>query len=111
MRLSDLLHSEVLDADGRRVGTVQDVLVAREDPLLSGHVGALRVEGLVVGGAQGIRLGFSRGGARGPWPISALFRRLGRRARFVPWHLVEQHDAGHIRLTAPAGSLTAPPQP
>ena len=109
MRLSDLLHSEVFDADGRRVGKVQDVLVARDGALLSGHVGTLRVEGLVVGGGQGIRLGFARGGALGPWPISAVFRRLEQRARFVPWHLVQHHDGGQIRLNAPVGSLTAPP--
>ena len=111
MRLSDLLHSEVLDADGRRVGTVQDVLVAREEPLLSGHVGTLMVEGLVVGGGQGTRLGFARGGARGPWPVSAVFRRLERRARFVPWDLVEHCGADQIRLRAPADSLIAPPEP
>jgi len=109
MRLSDLLHSEVLDADGRRVGTVQDVLVTREEPLLSGHVGTLRVEGLVVGGGQGIRLGFARGGARGPWPISAVFRRLERRARFVPWDMVDHGDRDHLQLRVRADALDPPP--
>jgi len=109
MRLSDLLHSEVLDADGQRLGAVEDVLVTRREPLLSGHVGNLAVEGLLVGGGQSTRLGFDRGGLQGPWPISALFRRLERRARFVPWNLVDSHDGDTIRLSVPGRALGGPP--
>ena len=98
MRLSDLLHSTVLDAEGRNLGKVNDVLVRRGDPLLGGHVGPLTVEGLLVGGGQGTRLGFERGGTQGPWPLSAIFRRLERRARLVPWEDVASYDEAHIRL-------------
>lgn len=110
MRLSELLHSRVLDAGGRPLGVVQDVLVVEDDPLLSGHTAPLEVEGLVVGGKQGTRLGFERGGAGGPWPISALFRRLERRARYVPWEYVASwhDDELHLRVTAEA--LGPPPK-
>jgi sporulation protein YlmC with PRC-barrel domain len=109
MRLSDLLHSEVLDSDGRHLGRVEDVLVTEDAPLLSGHTPPLKVEGLVVGGSQGTRLGFERGGAQGPWPISALFRRLERRARFVPWTTVASWDGDELRLTVPGDGLEPPP--
>ena len=110
MRLSDLLHSEVLDADGRGLGEVKDVLVTQSDPLLGGHIAPLVVEGLVVGGGQGTRLGFERGGAQGPWPISTIFRRLERRARFVPWGAVVSCDAGKVRLGVTGDNLESPPQ-
>ncbi len=109
MRLSELLHRPVFDVDGRRLGEVQDVLVHQSDPLLSGNYGALIVEGLVVGGRQGTRLGFERGGAAGPWPVSALLRRFERRARFVPWDVVATCEAGEVRLGLSADRLEAPP--
>ena len=110
MRLSDLLDRPVFDVDGRRLGAVQDVLVSEGKPLLSGHPATLVVDGLVVGGRQGTRLGFERGGAEGPWPISALFRRLERRARFVPWDIVATCDNDEVRLGLPADRLEPPPQ-
>ena len=109
MRLSELLDRPVFDVDGRRLGTVQDVLVHQSEPLLSGNYGALTVEGLVVGGHQGTRLGFERGGAEGPWPIAALFRRFERRARFVPWDVVASCDCGEVRLGLSADHLDPPP--
>jgi hypothetical protein len=111
MRLSDLLHREVLDADGRSLGNVEDVLVADDGPLLGGHVATFTVEGLVVGGGGlGIRLGFEWGGAQGPWPISAIFRRLERRARFVPWAAVRLSDPDEpLRLRVSADELGPPP--
>ncbi|MCA1846812.1 MAG: PRC-barrel domain-containing protein [Actinobacteria bacterium] len=109
MRLSDLLHSDVLDADGRDLGRVNDVLVAHDAPLLGGHVGPLKVEGLVVGGKQGTRLGFERGGAQGPWPISALFRHLERHACFVPWEAVASWEQTTIHLDRRADDLGPPP--
>jgi sporulation protein YlmC with PRC-barrel domain len=110
MRLSDLLDRPVFDADGRRLGEVQDVLVSESEPLLSGRAAALVVEGLVVGGHQGTRLGFERGGAEGPGPISALFRRFERRARFVPWDIVASCDDDEVRIGLPADHLEPPPQ-
>jgi hypothetical protein len=110
MRLSDLLHHPVFDADGRRIGLVQDVLATQSEPLLSGHYGALTVDGLVVGGRQGTRLGFERGKAQGPWPVSALFRRFERRGRFVPWDVVASCADGEVRIGLAADRLERPPR-
>jgi sporulation protein YlmC with PRC-barrel domain len=110
MRLSDLLDRPVFDIEGRRLGQVQDVLVSESEPLLSGRPAALIVEGLVVGGHQGTRLGFERGGARGPWPLSAILRRFERRARFVPWDVVAGCEAGEVRIGLSADRLEPPPQ-
>jgi sporulation protein YlmC with PRC-barrel domain len=101
MRLSDLLHSRVTDVDGVDLGGVRDVLVDRD----AGFV----IEGLVVGGYYATRLGFERGAAQGPWPISALFRRLERRARFVPWAAVRTCDRDGVRLSVPSRELSSPP--
>ena len=109
MRLSDLLHSRVVDVDGVDLGQVKDVLVTQEGPQVGGHDAALAVDGLVVGGYYATRLGFERGGAQGPWPISALFRRLERKARFVPWDAVESCDPDIVRLSIPGRGLGSPP--
>ena len=109
MRLSDILHREVVDAEGRNLGEVQDILVSQDGPQRGGHDATMVVEGLVVGGGQGTRLGFERGGAQGPWPLSAIFRRLERRARFVPWDAVTFSDSGPLRVQRSAESFGPPP--
>ena len=101
MRLSDLLHSRVVDVDGVDLGRVKDVLVNRDADFM--------VEGLVVGGYYATRLGFERGGTQGPWPISALFRRLERRARFIPWDAVRSCEDDVIRLAVPGRDFGSPP--
>ncbi len=99
MRLSDLLRCRVIDADGVDLGQVKDVLVNS----------VLAVDGVVVGGFHATRLGFERGGAQGPWPIATLFRRLERKARFVPWEAVESCDHDTLRLVVSGGELGSPP--
>ena len=101
MRLSDLLHSRVIDVDGVDLGRVKDVLVSQD----AGFV----VDGLVVGGYYATRLGFERGGAQGPWPISALFRQLERKARFVPWAAVQSCENDVVRLSVPSREFGSPP--
>ena len=109
MRLSDLLQSRVVDADGVAVGQVKDVLVTQEGPQVGGHDALLAVDGLVVGGYHATRLGFERGGAQGPWLIAALFRRLERKARFVPWDAVASCEGSTLRLSARRQDLDSPP--
>ncbi|MDQ1374192.1 MAG: hypothetical protein QOJ09_1530 [Actinomycetota bacterium] len=102
MRLSDLLHSTVVDADGREVGTVDDVRLVQDGPTVANFDAALRVEGLVVGGgALGLRLGYHRAGVTGPWLLKALFTWLERRARYVPWDDVTswEDDIVHLRTS------------
>ena len=109
MRLSDLLHSHVVDAEGVTLGQVKDVLVTQEGPQVGGHDAVLAVDGLVVGGYQATRLGFERGGAQGPWPMAALFRRLERKARFVPWDTVASWEGDTLRLSVRRQDLGSPP--
>ena len=75
------------------------------DGPLRGSLAALRVDALIVGGdAVAGRLGYLRGGVRGPALLSAVMRRLERRA------------ATYIATTSPTGTSTtadssSPPVP
>ena len=111
-RLSDLLHLEAFDADGRHVGHVHDVRLVQDGPL-QGLVGqAFRVDGLLVGGsAAAVRLGFHRKNVTGPWPLTAIFHRLERRIRYVPWHQVAGWDDEQLHLSCRADELGPLPPP
>jgi sporulation protein YlmC with PRC-barrel domain len=99
MRLSELLHSEVVDETGRSYGSIDDVRLVQDGPLF-GTLAALRVDGVVVGrGALGVRLGFHRTAMRGPWLLNAIFGRLERRARFVPWTQVLSCEDGRVVIS------------
>jgi hypothetical protein len=110
MRLSELLHRRVEDADGRDLGTVEDVLVAQDGPLHGGFDAVYRVEGIVVGkGTLGIRLGFERAQVKGPWALKTLFHALERRARYVEWDQIDSLDGDTIRLSIGHDDLGRPP--
>jgi len=99
MRLSELLGRDVVCADGRAIGKVKDVRLVQDGPYVEGFGHALRVEGILFGrGAIGIRLGMARANVNGPWPMTAVFRRLERRARYVDWNEVTRDVEGPIRL-------------
>ena len=99
MRLSELLGRDVVDADGRAIGKVKDVRLVQDGPYVEGFGHALRVEGILCGrGALGVRLGIARANVKGPWPMTAVFRRLERRARYVDWNDVTRDVEGSIRL-------------
>jgi sporulation protein YlmC with PRC-barrel domain len=106
MRLSDLLHSEVVDADGVALGSVDDVRLVQDGPVQGVFGAALRVEGLLVGrGGLGVRLGFTRVGVKGPKPLKALFGAMERRSRYVRWEQVASADDRVVRLLARAGDV------
>jgi hypothetical protein len=97
--LSDLLHSDVVDVDGQRLGSVDDVRLVQDGPLLDGFGSALRVDGLVTGTAGlAVRLGYHRHRVRGPVLLKAIFAGLERRAHFVPWDEVADWDGSTVRL-------------
>ncbi len=99
MHLSDLLHSKVLDADGAPLGSVDDVRLVQDGPLLLPFGAAFRVEGLMVGHRSvGTRLGYMRRGVRGPWLLRVIFAALERRARYVPWEDVLTWDGSTVRV-------------
>jgi hypothetical protein len=110
LRISDLLHQEVYDAEWRPIGRVQDVRLVQDGPL-QGLVGAaFRVDGLVVGRfALGVRLGFHRGEVKGPWALKWFFGRLERRARYVSWDVVDSWDENGIRASLPVADLPGVP--
>jgi hypothetical protein len=99
MRLSDLLHTRVVDTDGMNIGSVDDVRMVQDGPLLLPFGHAFRVEGLMVGHRNvGTRLGYVRGGVRGPWLVRVIFSALERRACYVDWEDVESWDGTVVRL-------------
>jgi hypothetical protein len=110
MRLSDLLHARVLDADGTDIGSVDDVRMVQDGPLLLPFGAAFRVEGLMVGhGGVRTRLGYVRGGVKGPWLLRRIFSALEHRARYVEWDDVATWDESTVRLTKRRDELDALP--
>jgi hypothetical protein len=105
MNLSDLLRSEVVDTEGRRYGTIEDVHVVQDGPLLLPFGAAFRVDRLIVGTRRvGTRLGYNREGIRGPALLAALFGALERRAHEVPWDAVIEWDGRTVVVRA--GSIS-----
>jgi hypothetical protein len=110
MHLSDLLHSRVIDADGADIGSVDDVRMVQDGPLLLPFGAAFRVEGLMVGHRSiGTRLGYVRGGVKGPRLLRAIFSALERRARYVEWDDVATWDGTTVRITKRRDELDALP--
>jgi hypothetical protein len=110
MHLSDLMRSHVFDADGRDLGRVRDVQLVQDGPLVLPFGASFRVETLVVGGHSfGTRLGYERGGLRGPWLLRVLFRRFERGARYVDWDDVRTWDGTRVHVAKSADELSRQP--
>jgi hypothetical protein len=107
MRLiSELLDSNVIDVDGDVLGSVNDVRLVQDGPLLDGFGAALRIDGLVVGaGSLAVRLGYHRHRVSGPALLKAIFGALERRAKYVPWEHVEAWTGTTVRLDCPSADL------
>ena len=105
MRLSDLLGSEVFEADGTSLGHVRDVRLLADGRDIGAFGPALRVHGLLVGrGSTGARLGLAREQMRGPWLLKVVF---GRRPR----HLVDWTDVASLGVKTIHLTPGASPQP
>ncbi len=100
MRASELLASEVVDATGRRLGPVRDVLVHRDG---FGVVGLVVGDGPFAGIAHA--WGYAEGRAQGPWLLRSLTRRATRNARFIPVEAVADWGPGVIAISADARDL------
>ena len=93
MRISDLLASDVQQADGTRVGRVREVRVVQDGPLVNGLQAAFRVDAVIVGrGSLGVRLGYHADEVRGPWLLKMLFRRTKHRVREISMNDVARWD-------------------
>ena len=105
MRLAEFLDSTVVDADGHRVGPVDDVRLVQDGPRLEGFGAALRVEGLIVGaGSLAVRVGYHRHRVQGPALLKLVFTALERRARYVAWDEVVR-DGRAVVLGGPASAV------
>jgi hypothetical protein len=92
-RLSDLLDAEVRGDDGRSLGPVRDVRLVQDGPVRQGLQASFRVDALVVGGRSfPVRLGYYRGGIRGPLLLRWLFSRLEQRSLIIPMEHVAAWD-------------------
>jgi hypothetical protein len=106
MRMSDLMACDVHTADGQHLGQVRDVRLVMDGPP-RGVLARLRVDAVLVGGsALAGRLGYLRGGVRGPAPLAAIMRRLEGRARTVDARDIEVWDLAAHRLVLAAGAAT-----
>src|SRR6478752_2713356 len=84
VRMSDITSCDVRTPDGRSLGRVRDLVLVMDGPVRGAHA-AMRVDAVLVGGSSvAVRLGYERGGVRGPAPLSTLLRWLERRAHVVP---------------------------
>ena len=104
MRISDVLASRLYDADGHSLGRVRDVRLVMDGPL-RGSLAALRVDSIIVGGdAVAGRLGYLRGGVRGPALLTATLGRLERRAATYIATDIATWDVEHRRLVLAPGA-------
>ena len=95
MLMSDVMGSTVVDAGGKRLGQVTDVRLVQDGPYIEGFGSALRVDALVVGrGGIASRLGYVRGGVRGPLALRLIAGALEGRAKLVSWTDVEMTADG-----------------
>lgn len=104
MRLSELLGRTVLDSADRPAGTVADLVLVQDGPMLGPYGASFRCTGLLVAERAHIRLlGYERD------LRPALFRWLVQRSagavRHVAWEQVESYDAGTVRLSVAAEDL------
>jgi hypothetical protein len=104
MRISDLMDCCVVADDGRDLGRVRDVRLVMDGPL-RGTLSSLRLDAIVIGGdALAGRLGYLRGGVRGPWPLSAIMARLEARALTVKADDIAAWDLEGHRLRLRPGA-------
>jgi sporulation protein YlmC with PRC-barrel domain len=89
MRLSDLLHCEVIDEEQRKIGRVHEVRAVQDGPLQGAFGAALRVEGLIVGrGSVGTRLGLDRKDVKALAVVRLIFEGLRGERLFVRWNRI-----------------------
>jgi hypothetical protein len=95
MLMSDVLGVSVFDPAGQPIGRISDVRLVQDGPYLDGFGNALRVDAVVVGrGGIASRLGYIRGGVRGPWLLKALASALEGRAHVITWTDLQRTEQG-----------------
>jgi sporulation protein YlmC with PRC-barrel domain len=96
MLLAELLDTPVTTAEGDRLGYVIDLRFLLE-PAGRSSMGAARLHGLLVSPRTRTPfLGFERTGARSPWLVAGVLRRLHRGTFLVRW--ADVVEVGSTRL-------------
>lgn len=107
MILSDLLGSNVLTADGERLGVVVDARLAMDGPP-DGMLAAARVYGLVVSPhSHSSFAGYERTGVDAPALIARFLRWRGRGSVLVLWADLASFTDDVVRLR-PGARLYSP---
>jgi hypothetical protein len=110
LRISDLLASDVVGADGRHVGHVHEVRIVQDGPVHLGIAAAMRVDAILVGrGTIGGRLGYYHGQVAGPWVLRVLFRRASRHVMTIPMTAVAEWDDERRVVTLRAAATAGRP--
>ena len=106
MRLSELLARRVVDAEGNGIGTVADVVLVQDGPMLGPHAASFRVAGLiVVERAHSDLLGYER--EVRPAPFRLVVRRRAGDVHNVPWDQVAEVGRDQVRLNVARDRLTS----
>ena len=104
-RISELLGATVTARDGRELGHVNDLRLARGQAV-RGLQAELVVDGLLISDRHsGSMLGYDRRAEQGPWLARAVVRRLHRNARYLPWTAVDEVAWSGRRITVDADQL------
>ena len=106
MKGADLLGLPVRGPSGQDLGTVLDVRLVQDGPLLGGFA-ALRIEGFVVGHRRiAARLGYDRVEDQAPVVIARLVRWWTRGNRYVRWEDCDlEPDALQARAFGPVPTI------
>lgn len=106
MRLAEVMGCRVVDADGRDIGAVHDVRLVADGSADAGERRSYRLDALVVGtGGAAHRLGYSHDDMTGPWPLTAVLRRIAQRSKLVAWRDVSELGRPTIRIRTRVGEL------
>ena len=105
VRVSSLCGRDVIDQTGTHHGHVIDIRAVQDGPFIEGFGSALRLETLVLGRrGTPTRLGYVRGGVKGPAVLRWLSTRIEERCLVVPWSDVAGVD-GDVHLRRQAADL------
>lgn len=101
MRLRELLGSELMSVGGGALGTIHDVRLVQDGPILGSFGAALRLDGFLAGpGAVGVRFGYTNGHVDAPALLAKVFRARGRDLRFASWSDVVGVSDGVVYMRA-----------
>jgi sporulation protein YlmC with PRC-barrel domain len=110
VRLSDLIGSVVVDAEGDEIGDVGDVWLMQDGPPMGVFGAALRVDRLVIGRfGLASRAGYERPDVRGPVILARLLGRGTKHRPVASWSDIAAIEEGRIRLRRRSGDLERPP--